>query len=60
MTFPIKHPEYIVPDYQFMDEMSKINCMGRPWLAKYRKVVYIAKSIIYGEFVNILKKKYNK
>ena len=60
MTSPIKHPEYIVPDYQFMDEMSKINCMGRPWLAKYRKVVYIAKSIIYGEFVNILKKKYNK
>ena len=57
MNFPIKHPEYIVPDYQFMNEMSKINCMGRPWLARYRRVIYFIKSIFYGEFINILKKK---
>ena len=60
MEFPIKHPEYIVPDYIFMNEMSKINCMGRPWLARYRKIMFFIKSIYYGEFFNLLRRKMNR
>jgi hypothetical protein len=57
LSFPLKHPEYIVPDYSFMDEMSKINCKGRPLLKKWRKVEYLLKLIIYGGLLKTIEKK---
>lgn len=54
---PLKHPEYFVPDYEYMDELSKINCVGRPFRAFYRKVEYLIKCIIYGEFLKMIKRK---
>lgn len=55
MPNPIKHPEYIVPDYDYMNEVSKINCLSRPILAKWRKVEYIIKLIRYGYFGSKIK-----
>lgn len=54
---PLKHPEYFVPDYEYMDELSKINCVGRPFRAFYRKVEYLVKCIIYGELFKMIKRK---
>ncbi len=56
-SFPLKHPDYIVPDYIFMDELSKINCMGRPWLARWRKIEYFFRLVIYGELLTAIKRK---
>ena len=60
LEFPIKHPEYIVPDYTYMDELSKINCVGRPWLGFWRKCEYLFKCLIYGEILNLIKRKIKK
>lgn len=53
---PLKHPKYIVPDYEYMDELSKINCVGRPIRAFYRKIEYLVKCIIYGELLKMIKR----
>ena len=60
IEFPLKHPEYFVPDYIYMDELSKINCVGRPWLAFWRKCEYLFKCFIYGEILNVIKRKIKK
>ena len=51
IDFPLMHPKYILPDYKYLDEMSKINCFGRPFLAFVRKVEYLIKRIVYTLFV---------
>lgn len=57
MNFPIKHPQYVVPDYIYMDELSKINCKGRPWLKRWRYLEHIYLTIIHGELLNSLKRR---
>lgn len=57
MDFPMKHPQYVLADYAYLDEMSKINCMGRPYLAMWRTFQYYLKCIYYGEFWKKLRKK---
>lgn len=62
MNFPIKHPQYIVPDYDYMDKLDKLMGNGHSFLKIYRKCVYILKCIRYGEFNRIVdgfKKKLN-
>lgn len=50
MKFPIKHPKYIVPDYEYMASLDRLFGNGHPILKVYRKIVYICKCIRYGEF----------
>jgi len=57
IQFPIKHPEYVVPDFLYMDELSKINCVGRPWLLLWRKIEYLLKCVLYGEIIQVIKRK---
>lgn len=57
LSFPLNHPEYIVPDYTYMDRLSKINCVGRPLRAFYRKLEYLLKCIFYGELLKAVKRK---
>lgn len=57
MIFPMKHPDYVVPDIIYMDELSKINCKGRPWLKRWRKIEHIYLTIIHGEFMDAFKRK---
>lgn len=49
MTFPLKHPNYIVPDYDYMDALDRLMGNGYPLLRIYRKFVYIINCIRYGE-----------
>ncbi len=53
MTFPLKHPEYIVPDYQYMDDLDELMGNGHPFRQFYRKCVYFLKCIRYGKVTNI-------
>lgn len=57
MKFPLRHPQYIYPDYIYMDELSKINCKGRPWLRRWRKIEHIYLTIISGDFIHTIKRK---
>ncbi|MBR6572823.1 MAG: hypothetical protein IKK77_03815 [Clostridia bacterium] len=60
VEFPIKHPKYMLPDYKYFNELTKINCTGRPFRRFYRKIEYILKCIVYGEIFNKVKKKFKK
>ena len=53
MTFPLKHPEYIVPDFQYMDDLDELMGNGHPVRQFYRKCVYFLKCIRYGKVTNI-------
>ena len=54
INFPLKHPEFIVPDYQYMDELDELMGNGHPFRQMYRKCVYFLKCIRYGKVNNIL------
>lgn len=54
MNFPLKHPEYIVPDYTYMDDLDELMGNGHPFRQMYRKFVYLLKCIRYGKAKNIL------
>lgn len=56
LQLPLKHPRYVIADYKYLDEMTKINCMGRPLLAFSRRVMYYIKCIYYGEIWKKLKR----
>lgn len=60
LSFPLRHPEYIVPDMIYMDELSKLNCKGRPWLARWRRIEYFFRLVIYGELFTAIKRKLNR
>lgn len=57
MDFPLVCPEYVVPDYGYLNLMSKINCKGRPVLKFMRKIEYAFRCLIYGELINVVKRK---
>lgn len=60
LNFPIRHPEYIIPDFIYMDELSKINCKGRPWLKRWRKIEHIYLTIIHGEIFDAIKRRIDR
>lgn len=49
MEFPLKHPECVVPDYQYMDDLDKLMGNGHPVLTFGRKISYLFKCIRYGK-----------
>lgn len=53
MHFPMQHPKYVVPDYGYFGELSKITGKGRPGLRFARKISYFLKCILYGKWSNI-------
>lgn len=60
LEFPLKHPKYIIADYQYLDEMSKIHALGRPFLKLYYKIDYYIKYICYGEAFKAIASKFKK
>lgn len=60
MEFPIKHPKYVMPDYNYVERVFFISGISHPWLVLYRKFEYILRCIYYGELINILKKKISR
>ena len=54
MKFPLKHPKYIVPDYQYMKDLDELMGNGHPFRQMYRKFIYLLKCVRYGKTKNIL------
>lgn len=49
IDFPLKHPNYVVPDFDYMRDMNVLMGNGTPFRNFYRKVVYLIKCIVYGK-----------
>lgn len=60
MVFPIKHPEYIVPDINYINKMRILSGVGHPFRRFYRKCDYVFKCTIYGQFFRRLKAKLSR
>lgn len=56
VTFPLKHPKYLVPDYNYVEELNKIGGIGHPFLRIGRKIAYVFKCFIYGDGKRIFRK----
>lgn len=56
VSFPLKHPKYILPDYAYVSKLHRISGVGHPFLRFGRKTVYIFKCITNGEFKRLLNK----
>lgn len=56
VTFPLKHPTYIIPDEFHAKKIFRIFGNGYPLLTCWRKLVYWAKLIRYGKFNYIFSK----
>lgn len=57
VTLPLKHPKHVVPDWNYVEELFRMNGIGHPFLSFFRKVVYLVKCIIYGQFFKRLQVK---
>lgn len=56
VSFPLKHPKYLVPDYKYVEELNRIGGVGHPLLRYGRKLAYVLKCFAYGEGNRIIKK----
>ena len=55
ITFPIKHPEYVIADMDYYSQILRNSGIGRPFIRFMRKVEYGLRCMWYGEFNRILK-----
>ncbi len=54
LTFPLKHPKYIIPDYDFMHELWSLQMLGQPVKRNLFKVRYLFSMLYHREFRMIL------
>lgn len=60
ITMPLKHPAYVVPDWNYVEELFKMNGIGHPFLRLAKKGEYVFKCILYGQFFKRLTAKLQK
>ncbi len=48
MNFPMKHPEFVVPDYNYIEQLYKFYAIGHPFIRFRRKVYRLSKYAIHG------------
>lgn len=53
--FPMKHPEYIVPDQKYYKELNELKGVGHPILSFFRRLGYIFRCIFHGEIGRLFK-----
>ena len=49
LQFPLKHPPYVVPDFEYMHSIDVLMGNGTPWRNLYRKIIYVFKCIMHGK-----------
>ena len=52
---PIKHPDYILPDFNYVKKLLFISGKGHPFLKLSRKIMFGLRCIMYGEFGQLKK-----
>ena len=60
ISFPLKHPKYVIEDFDYMAKRDGFFAIGHPYKAFYRRVHLLMMYLVHGEFLSRLKKKYNK
>lgn len=55
VSFPLKHPKYIIADNNYYREILKLGGIGYPFLRFSRRVESLARHIYYGEFKKLFK-----
>lgn len=53
MSFPMKHPKYLVVDYGYAEQLSRLTGKGHPFLQFRRKIGYMLRCIRYGKWSNL-------
>ena len=53
VTFPLKHPKFVLPDHNYVEELNKISGIGHPFIKFKRDVQYLFKCIFSGNFARI-------
>lgn len=54
VSFPIKHPKFVISDKLYYNEVLKIGGLGHPFLKQCRKIEYLLRCIRYGAFDRII------
>lgn len=57
---PLSHPKYIIPDYNYYNNILRNAGVGRPFLRFFRKVDYVLRCLIGGEFNRIFNSIYRR
>ena len=55
ISFPITHPKYIIADNKYYKQILNRAGIGRPFISFARKVDYLCRCILYGEYKRIFK-----
>ena len=53
LTFPLKHPEYIVDNVAYQQRMYRYNAWDHPWIKISRSFEELFLNLRYGNFSNI-------
>ena len=54
IEFPLREPEYVVPDERYVEKYNRIMGIGHPFLTLCRRTGYVFRCIRYGKFGNIV------
>lgn len=60
LTFPLRHPPYVVADMEYFRQLDLFFANGHPFIAAYRKAFHVFKYIAHGAILKKLKKKFCK
>lgn len=54
IEFPIRHPEYVLPDYNYLERLKRIWNIGHPFLKIGGKIEFVIRCIAYNEWEEII------
>ena len=57
LEFPLKHPRWVICDFNYVDKLYRITGVGHPWIKRWRKIIYFFNVIRYGQLTSVIKKK---
>ena len=54
LTFPLRHPKYVMEDVTYKERMYKVNAWGHPWIKVGRSFEELFLNLRYGNFSVII------
>ena len=53
ITFPLRHPKYVIENVDYKERLYKTNAWGHPWIKVCRSAEELWLNLRYGQFQNI-------
>ena len=53
ITFPLRHPKYVIENVDYKERLYKTNAWGHPWIKVCRSAEELWLNLRYGQFKNI-------